>query len=150
MKIFLKFDGAESLILNLLDGESAEEVAKSFQITNPDNYLAFDDSDYDEESYFFPGAYTLSGGVLTFDLEEAKTRAIAYLNSRFQESIDTALVDVNKLIFIAQSSLPEVDRIPKYQTAINAVNTIATSIASLETTINNSTTIAQVKTAAFD
>ena len=133
-----------SLVYLIPDGQTAEQVAEQLGVTDPTQYQEFSYSDFDPACFYYPGSFTLSAGVVGFDLSAAKVQATSQEKSKFsvQESQATTGYSTNQLA--SQGSLAEVDRLPEIQLVLDAVNALAVSLSANLAAIDAATTIDEV------
>jgi len=125
-------------------GQTASGVAAASGVTDPALYQQFNESDFDSACYSFPGAFTLSEGVVGFDLAKAKQLAELTVNNQSNEAAKKTLEGLSYDVYVAQASLPAEQRIVKYQAAIDANNAIALETEQRAQAIYAATTIDQV------
>lgn len=123
MKLYIHFGVGQ--ILDLPSGQTAAQVAAGYQITDPDLYKEFLESEFDLACYNYPCAFTLAENVLTFDLDKAKVKAEEIIDNQSNELSRETLMGLSYTLYVAQSTLPPEQRIAKYQEAITRNNTIA-------------------------
>jgi hypothetical protein len=133
-----------SQVYSLTSGQTAASIAASFGITDSALYAEFAESDFDEVCYSFSNAFTLSNGVIGFDLNAAKKLAEAAVNAQSNEAAKKTLEGLSYDVYVAQASLPAEQRIAKYQAAIDANNANALETEQREQAIYAATTIDQV------
>ena len=131
-------------IYSLTSGQTAASIAESFGITDSALYAEFSESDFDEACYSFSNAFTLSNGVVGFDLNAAKKLAEAAVNAQSNEAAKATLAGLSYDVYIAQASLPAEQRIVKYQAAIDANNANALETEQREQAVYAATTIDEV------
>lgn len=125
-------------------GMTAEQVAANGGITDPSLYQEFLESDFDAACYNFPQAFTLSAGVVGFDLASAKVSATTQEKNKYSnlETQATAGYSTNQLA--SQSSLAEIDRLPEIQLILDEVNTLAVQLSANLAAIDAATDINEV------
>ena len=143
MKIFLSFSGYPN-VLDLPPGQTASEFAGSFGITDPADYQEFPESDFDSACYNFPSAFTLTAGVVGFDLPTAKVSAGNQAKSETSTEQQAALEGYTPEVLAAQATLPELSRTPEIQASIVEVNDLNTTLKANLTAIAAATTIDEV------
>jgi hypothetical protein len=116
---------------------------------SPEYYATFPDSDFDTACYNFPSAFTLSGGVVGFDLAKAKVTAEELVNAQSNEAAKATLAGLSYDVYVAQCALPPEQRVVKYQTAIDANNSIALETEQREQAIYAATTIEEVNAIVY-
>ena len=125
-------------------GQTATQVAESAGVTDPDLYQQFNESDFEAACYSFPGAFTLTAGVVGFDLTKAKQLAELTVNAQSNQTAQITMSGLSYDVYVAQASLPSEQRIAKYQAAIDANNANALETEQREQAIYAATTIDQV------
>ena len=136
-------------VYDLPPGMTAAEVAAGTGITDPALYQEFAESDFDPACYNFISAFTLSEGVVGFDLIKAKQLADGIVNAQSNEAAKKTLAGLSYDVYVAQSALPAGERIAKYQAAIDANNAIALETEQREQAIYAATTIEEVNAIVF-
>ena len=131
-------------IYSIPDGQTAQEVAESCGVTDPALYQEFAESDFDAACYDFPSAFTLSGGVVGFELLTAKVSATAGVKFQTATAQGEALAGYTSEVLAAQATLPELSRTPEIQASIAAVNDLNTTLQANLTAIAAATTIDEV------
>jgi hypothetical protein len=141
-KLLVLFSGVQ--IVDILLGQTAAEIAASYGVTDPSQYQEFLESDFDAACYLYPQAFTLSGGVVGFDLTAAKSLASSQEKFKYfgLESQATTGFSTNQLA--SQSSLAAVDRLPEIQLVLDAVNTLAVELSANLAAIDAATDINEV------
>ena len=124
--------------------QDAESIALQYGVTDSSQYAEFAESDFDSACYSFPGAFTLTAGVVGFDLGKAKQLAELTVNAQSNEAAKATLAGLSYDVYVAQASLPPEQRIAKYQAAIDANNANALETEQREQAIYAATTIDQV------
>ncbi len=147
-KVFVDANSVNCLY-DVAPGQTAESLAATVGVTDPEFYREFSDSDFDAACYNFPSAFTLVGGVLGFDLVKAKQIAEVIVNSQSNEAASKALEGLSYDVYVAQSTLPAEQRIAKYQAAIDANNAIALETEQREQAIYAATTIEEVNAIVY-
>jgi hypothetical protein len=138
-----------SQICNLEPSQTAEQIAESYGVTDPSLYAEFDETDFDAGCYKFASAFTLTNGVVEFDLTKAKQIAESIVNAQSNEAAKKTLEGLSYDVYIAQSALPAEQRIAKYQAAIDANNAIALETEQREQAIYSATTIDEVNAIVY-
>lgn len=139
----------QTLVFDLAPGQTAAELAESYGITDPALYAEFADTDFDPACYLYVNCFTLSGGVVGFDLNEAKTIADNIINQQSNEQAKAILAGLSYDVYVAQSSLPKEQRIAKYQAAIDANNALAIETENREQAIYAASTIEEVNAIVY-
>jgi hypothetical protein len=136
-------------VYDILPERTAAEVAASCGVTDPALYQEFAESDFDPACYNFTSAFTLTGGVVGFDLTTAKFIAGSQEKVNFAtlEADATAGYSTNQLA--SQGSLAEVDRLPEIQLVLDAVNTLAVELSANLAAIDAATTIDEVNAIVY-
>jgi hypothetical protein len=131
-------------VYSLLPGQTPAEVAAGSGVTDPSLYQEFEESDFDAACYQFPAGFSLTDGIVSYDLAPAKVSASAQEKDKFAtlESSATEGYSTNQLS--SQASLAEVDRLPEIQAVLDAVNVLATELAANLAAIDAATTIDEV------
>lgn len=132
------------VILNLFEGQTAAQAAAGGGVTDPALYQEFAESDFDSACYSFPGAFTLTNGVVGFELAKAKQLADLLVNQQSNQAAKTSMRGLSYDVYVAQASLPAEQRIVKYQAAIDANNANALETEQREQAIYAATTIDEV------
>ena len=136
--------GLVNQVYTIPEGSTAQMVASQCGVTDPALYQEFPESDFDPACYNFLGAFTLSAGVVGFDLAKAKELAIGVVSAQSNETARKTLEGLSYDLYVAQCSLPAGERIAKYQAAIDANNAIAVETEQREQAINSAKTIEKV------
>ena len=132
--------GFDTQVIPISYNQTAQSIALQSGVTDPSLYQEFPESDFDAACYNFPGAFTLTAGVVGFDLPEAKILA-----QRTASVVQAAaLSGYTAEVLASQATLAEVDRIPAIQTAISSVNVLAVSLQAQLDAIDAATTIDEV------
>ena len=147
-KVIVIFNGAPQ-VCPLLSGQTAESIAAGYGVTDPALYQEFAESDFDAVCYGYPSSFTLSGGVVGFDLAKAKVTAEELVNAQSNEAAKKTLEGLSYDVYVAQSALPAEQRIVKYQAAIDANNAIALETEQREQAIYAATTIDEVNAIVY-
>jgi hypothetical protein len=142
-KVIVILNGA-SQVCPLLSGQTAESIAAGYGVTDPALYQEFAESDFDEVCYSFSNAFTLSNGVVGFDLATAKSIGDNIINQQSNEAAKATLAGLSYDVYVAQCALPVEQRVVKYQAAIDANNANALETEQREQAIYAATTIDQV------
>jgi len=135
---------ADGQVYDLLPGQTAAEVAASSDVTDPDLYSEFDESDFDTACYLYPNAFTLVGGVVGFDLVAAKGIGSSIEKGRFSSLEAEATEGYSPNQLASQSSLAEGDRLSEMQAVLDAVNVLAVELSANLAAIATATTIDEV------
>lgn len=130
-------------------GQTAASQAATVGVTDPDFYAEFESTDFDPACYNFPGAFTLTLGVVGFDLNTAKEIADGILKSRSTAAELAVLNGYSPLSLASQAALAEVNRLPVIQAAIASVNALAVSLQAKLTAIAAATTIGEVNNVVY-
>jgi hypothetical protein len=147
-KVIVIYNGA-SQVCPLLSEQTAESIAASYGVTDPALYKEFAESDFDTACYGWSNAFTLTNGVVSFDLNKAKQLAEAIVNLQSNEKAKEILAGLSYDVYIAQCSLPKEQRIAKYQAAINANNALAIETENREQAIYAASTIQEVNAIVY-
>ena len=147
-RVIVILNGAPQ-VCPLLSNQTAESIAASYGVTDPSLYQEFAESDFDDACYGYSNAFTLSNGVVGFDLDKAKQLADGIVNAQSNEAAKKTLEGLSYDVYIAQSSLPADQRIAKYQSAIDANNAIALETEQREQAIYAATTIEEVNAIVY-
>ena len=143
-KVLVVTASSGNQIYTILAGQTAQSIAANGGVTDPALYQEFAESDFDSACYSFPGAFTLTAGVVGFDLAKAKQLAELQVNQQSNEAAAKVMAGLSYDVYIAQASLPAEQRIAKYQAAIDANNANALETEQREQAIYAATTIDQV------
>ena len=135
---------AEQVVAPYYEDQDSQSIALQYGVTDPSLYAEFAESDFDSACYNFPNAFTLSGGVVGFDLAKAKELAESVINAQSNDAAREVMKSLSYDVYVAQSTLPAEQRIAKYQAAIDANNAIALETEQREQAIYAATTIDQV------
>ncbi len=146
-KAIILFFGAK--IYTLEPGQTAGQVAALSGITDPSLYAEFAESDFDPACYNFPSAFTLSNGVVGFDLAKAKQIAESIVNTQSNDAAKATLANLSYDVYMAQCALPVEQRVAKYQAAIDANNAIALETEQREQAIYAAETIEEVNAIVY-
>jgi hypothetical protein len=138
-----------SQIFDLNPGQTPQSIAAGCGVTDPALYQEFAESDFDSACYSYSGSFTLSEGVVGFDLSTAKSIGDAIINQQSNEAAKATLAGLSYDVYVAQSSLPAEQRIVKYQAAIDANNAIALETEQREQAIYAATTIEEVNAIVY-
>jgi hypothetical protein len=132
------------LVYPVPDGQTPEEVALYWDPEGTDPYAGFFYSDFDPACYNFPTAFTLTGGVVGFDLTAAKGVATSQekVNYATLEQEATEGYSTNQLS--SQASLASGSRLPEIQAVLDAVNVLAVDLSANLAAIDAATTIDEV------
>lgn len=136
-------------IASIPAGQTAEQVAASFGITDPSLYQEFPESDFEPACYNFPSAFTLTDGVVSFDLDTAKQIGDILINQQSNEAAAKVMAGLSYDVYVAQSTLPPEQRIAKYQAAIDANNAIAIETENREQALYAASTIQEVNAIVY-
>ncbi len=148
-KVLILTDLSGNQIYDILPDQTAASIAAGSGVTDPSLYAEFDSADFDGACYNFPGAFTLTNGVVGFDLAKAKQLADGIVNTQSNEAAKKTLEGLSYDVYVAQSALPAGERIAKYQAAIDANNAIALETEQREQAIYAATTIEEVNAIVF-
>jgi hypothetical protein len=134
MKVYIEFSGGQ--VVDIPAGQTAAQVAASCGITDSALYQEFAESDFDAACYNFPSSFTLSEGVVGFDLPTAKVTASTQAKSGTSTQQQAALVGYTPEVLASQAILPELSRTPEIQVVLEAVNdlnvTLQTNLAAID------------------
>ncbi len=136
-------------VYTILSGQTAQSVALASGVTDPALYQQFPESDFDGACYNFPGAFTLVGGIVGFDLTKAKQIAEVAVNTQSNDAAKKTLEGLSYDVYVAQCALPPEQRTVKYQAAIDANNAIALETEQREQAIYAATTIQEVNAIVY-
>jgi hypothetical protein len=125
-------------------GQTPAQVAAGCGVTDPALYAEFDSADFDAECYNFISAFSLSAGTVSFDLSVAKDLACNQEKARIAELESSAANGYSASQLAAQSALAKSSRVPEVQSAIEALNALATELSTNIAAITAATTIAEV------
>ena len=142
-KVIVIVSGYPQIYL-IAGGQTAESIANSCGVVDTALYQEFAESDFDAACYSFPGAFTLSEGVVSFDLAKAKQTAELAVNNQSNEAAKANMSGLSYDVYVAQASLPAEQRIVKYQAAIDANNANAVETEQREQAIYAATNIDEV------
>jgi len=123
---------------------TAAQVAAGSGVTDPAYYQEFSDADFQESCYNFYTAFSLSGGVVSFDLSTAKTQAKTQAKAATDTASGLALNSFSLPQIAAQASLPAASRTPEIQSALDNLNILVTELTSTLVSIDAATTIDEV------
>jgi len=142
MKVYVNFSGGQVFDIPL--DQTAAQVAASCGITDPALYQEFAESDFDAACYLYPNAFSLSGGVVSFNLPIVKTQASSTVKFQYStlEQDATAGYSANQLA--SQSSLAVIGRLPDVQIVLDAVNVLAVELSTKLAAIAAATDINEV------
>ena len=149
MQKVLVIVSSNSQVYDLDPGMTAESTAASAGVTDPALYAEFPESDFDAACYNFLGAFTLTAGVVGFDLDAAKQLADSVVNNQSNEQAKAILAGLSYDVYVAQSTLPKEQRIAKYQAAIDANNALAIETENREQAIYAASTIEGVNAIVY-
>jgi hypothetical protein len=99
-----------------------EQAAAGMGVTDPDLYLGFDSSEFTAGYYRWPSCFTLSAGVISFDLAAAKLIADKLLKQQSVATQTELLDGYTAEQIAAQAALPSPSRDVRFQTVINDLN----------------------------
>jgi len=142
-KVIVIVNGA-SQVCSLFSGLTAESVAAGYGVTDPAFYQEFAESDFDPACYLYSNAFILVGGVVGFDLPNAKTIAKAQAQQETGTQQQTVLAGYTSEAVAGQSALAEIDRIPAVQAVIVATNALSEALAANLAAIAAAATIDEV------
>jgi hypothetical protein len=125
------------------EGSDPEQIALSLGYTLSE-CAVFLQSDFEAACYNFPNAFTLSAGVVGFDLTSAKGFASSQEKLKYANLEVTATEGYSTNQLASQSSLAEIDRLPEIQLVLNEVNTLAVELSANLAAIAAATTIDEV------
>jgi hypothetical protein len=110
----------------VVDGSTtAKEIAALYGVTDPALYQEFPESDFDLACYSFPEGFSLSNGVVSYSLPNAKSQASAIVKGQHAATESAATAGYSDTAIAAQSGLAEGDRLPEIQAVISEVNFLA-------------------------
>ena len=96
----------------------------------------FDENDYTPSHLHFVECFNIeSDNTVTFDLEKAKSQTLKQVRASLQFNVPA--YGFKKDFLIAQSTLPEADRLPDVQAYFDALNAKAAEIATAVSNIQN-------------
>jgi hypothetical protein len=125
-------------------GRTAQSVAAGSGVTDPSLYQEFADTDFDPACYNFPSAFTLTAGVVGFDLPAAKVSASNQAKVETSTQQQAALDGYTPEAIAGQASLVVGSRIPAIQAVIVATNTLSDTLTTNLSAIVAATTIDEV------
>lgn len=131
-------------VYDIPPGQTAASVAARSGVTDPALFQEFADTDFDAACYNFPGSFTLSAGVVEFDLASAKGYAASQEKNKYSNLEDTATEGYSANQLASQSSLAEIDRLPEIQLVLDEVNTLAVQLSANLAAIDAATDINEV------
>jgi hypothetical protein len=147
-KIIIVYENGNQ-VYTIPEGLTAQQVAASGGVTDPSLYQEFAESDFDAACYNFSQAFTLSNGVVGFDLAKAKQLGENAVNAQSNEAARKTLEGLSYDVYVAQCALPADQRIVKYQAAIDANNAIALETEQREQAIYAAETIEEVNAIVY-
>jgi hypothetical protein len=112
-------------IYDILSPKTAESIAAQSGVTDPDLYQEFAESDFDLACYNFPSGFSLSDGVVSYNLAPAKEAASTIVKTNYATQEQAVTADYSDTAIAAQSGLAEGERIPEIQAVISEVNFLA-------------------------
>jgi len=122
-------------VCDLTEGLVASEVASQFGITDPSFYQEFAESDFDPACFLYIGCFTLSAGVVGFDLAAAQEIANTQAKGKAATEQTALLNGYTVEVLAAQASLPVGDRNPAVQAVLDDLNTQAAELQAQLTAI---------------
>jgi hypothetical protein len=114
-----------SQVYHIAPGKTAESVAAQSGVTDPAFYKEFPKSDFDGACYSFPSGFSLSNGVVSYSLTNAKAQAVDITKANHAATESAATAGYSNTAIAAQSGLAEGDRLPEIQAVISEVNFLA-------------------------
>jgi hypothetical protein len=115
-------------VCDLTEGLVASEVASQFGITDPVLYQEFAESDFDPACFLYIGCFTLSAGVVGFDLAAAQEIETAQAKAKAASEQTALLNGYTVEVLTAQASLPVSDRSPEAQAVLDDLNAQAAEL----------------------
>jgi hypothetical protein len=112
-------------VLDLSEGSSASLVASQSGVIDPSLYQEFPASDFDGACYSFPSGFSLSDGVVSYSLTNAKSQASTIVKVQHEATEAAVTAGYSDTAIAAQSGLAEGDRLPEIQAVISEVNFLA-------------------------
>jgi hypothetical protein len=147
-KVLVLIGGVQPSIYTVFPPSTAEDVAAASGVTDPALYQEFADTDFDPACYNFPGAFTLTAGVVGFELPVAKTQASAQVKTQYSTLEQDATQGYSANQLASQSSLAEIDRLPDIQVVLDAINVLAVELSTKLAAIDAATDINEVNNVA--
>ena len=146
--LFVLVSGNPYIFTDLTD-QTPQSILEQLGVTDPSLYAEFNSADFDSACYSFPGAFTLTAGVVGFDLATAKQLAELTVNAQSNEAAKKTLEGLSYDVYVAQASLPAEQRIAKYQAAIDANNANALETEQREQAVYAASTIQEVNAIVY-
>jgi len=88
MKKVLVLTSAGPMVFSIPAGRTAADVAARNGVTKSSSFKEFDEADFDAEDYYYSQAFSLSRGVVSFDLEVAKTAKTKEIDAVVKKKLD--------------------------------------------------------------
>ena len=148
-KVLILTPSCGSQIYDILSGQTAESIAAGSGVTDPSLYQEFAESDFEAACYLYPGAFTLVGGVVGFELPTAKVQASSHEKAKFATLEAAATDGYGPNALSSQASLPESDRLPEIQAVIDSVNTLTVELSANLAAIASATSATEVSNIAY-
>lgn len=105
--------------------QTAESIAAIGGVTDPALYQEFAESDFEAACYRFPSGFSLSEGVVSYDLAPVKPMASSIVKEQHRATEQAVTANYSDTAIASQSGLPEGERIPEIQAVISEVNFLA-------------------------
>jgi hypothetical protein len=140
-------------IVKLPPGQTAAQTAESFGLTMA-VCAGFDMSTFDAGSENFPAAFSVvnnqpAANTASFSLASCKSFATALVQGNFSNSEVSAQNGYTAQAIASQAALPEIDRIPAIQTAIEQINDLSVQLQTTLAAVAAATSATQVSSLAF-
>jgi hypothetical protein len=123
-KVIVISNGAPQIYTPNL-GQTAAQVAELGGVTDPTLYQQFNESDFDGACYSFIRGFSLSNGVVSHSLVNAKAQAVDITKSNHAATEAAVTAGYSDTAIASQSGLAEGDRLPEIQAVISEVNFLA-------------------------
>jgi hypothetical protein len=140
-------------VVKLPPGQTAAQTAQSFGLTMA-VCAGFDMSTFDAGSENFPNAFSVvnnqpAANTVSFSLPLCKNAATLTVQSNYAGFEQTAANGYTSQSIAAQSALPEIDRIPAIQSAIEQINVLSEGLQTSLAAIAAATNATEVSEVAF-
>jgi hypothetical protein len=148
-KVIVLYGGVSPQVYDVIPPNTAEQIASQSFVTSPSLYQEFPSTDFDEGCYLWPNAFTLSAGIVGFDLATAKLTADGVVRQQ-SVAVQTTLLDGYTAEQVAaQAALASASRDVRFQTIINDLNVETADTLQKQTDIASATTIAEVNAIVY-
>jgi hypothetical protein len=132
------------VVVDIREGIPIETQAEQCGAYSAEYYATFAESDFDAACYNFVKGFSLTDGVVSYSLPNAKSQASSIVKGQHAATESAATAGYSDTAIAAQSGLAEGDRLPEIQAVISEVNFLAYQLSDNLTKIDAASDIETV------